>query len=186
MFRRAEVGDRLADVVIGGDRIVEIVEVGRGRGDVIVDAAGGALLPGLHDHHIHLLALAAARGSVGCGPPGVNDREALASVLRGADRATRRGQWLRGVGYHESVAGDLDRHVLDELVAERPVRLQHRSGHAWFLNSAALAAAGLDGTEHPSGVDVDEQHRPTGRLFGLDGWLRAGAFAASQPCVSRR
>ena len=62
MLRRAEVGDRLADVVIGGDRIVEIVEVGRGRGDEIVDAAGGVLLPGLHDHHIHLLALAAARG----------------------------------------------------------------------------------------------------------------------------
>ena len=52
------------------------------------------------------------------------------------------------------------------------MRLQHRSGHAWFLNSAALAAARIDGTEHPPGLDVDEQHRPTGRLFGLDGWLR--------------
>ena len=117
--------------------------------------------------------------SVGCGPPGVNDREALAAVLRGADRAARRGQWLRGVGYHESVAGDLDRHVLDEFVAERPVRLQHRSGHAWFLNSAALAAAGLDGTEHPPGVDVDDATSPdrapvrARRLAA-----RAGAFAA--------
>ena len=83
VLRRADVGDRLADVVIGGDRIVEIVEAGRGHGDEIVDAAGGVLLPGLHDHHIHLLALAAARVSVGCGPPGVNDREALAAALRG-------------------------------------------------------------------------------------------------------
>jgi predicted amidohydrolase YtcJ len=172
VLRRADVGDRLADVVIGGARIVEIVAAGRGHGDELVDAAGGVLLPGLHDHHIHLLALAAARASVGCGPPGVNDRQALAAALGAADRASPRGQWLRGVGYHESVAGDLDRHVLDELVAERPVRLQHRSGHAWFLNSAALAAARIDGTEHPPGLDVDEQHRPTGRLFGLDGWLR--------------
>ncbi|WP_055639070.1 amidohydrolase family protein, partial [Streptomyces griseoruber] len=55
------------------------------------------------------------------------------------------GEWVRAVGYHESVAGELDRRVLDGLVPDRPVRVQHRSGAMWFLNSAALRAAGLDG-----------------------------------------
>jgi len=41
-------------------------------GDVVLDAEGGALLPGLHDHHIHLFALAAAHESVRCGPPDVS------------------------------------------------------------------------------------------------------------------
>ena len=30
------------------------------EGDEVIDARGGALLPGLHDHHLHLAALAAA------------------------------------------------------------------------------------------------------------------------------
>ncbi len=34
------------------------------RGADVVDAAGGALLPGLHDHHLHLLALAARSTSI--------------------------------------------------------------------------------------------------------------------------
>ena len=49
-----------------------LVEVDRGlqaNGDELVIAArGGAVIAGLHDHHLHLLALAAARNSVACGP----------------------------------------------------------------------------------------------------------------------
>ena len=105
-----------------------------------LDARGGALLPGLHDHHIHLLALAAASRSVPCGPPQVADKAALRDALR---QAPGNG-WIRGVGYHESVAGLLDRRTLDQLQAERPVRIQHRSGKMWFLNGPALRALGMD------------------------------------------
>ena len=45
--------------------------------------------------------------------------------------------WLRGVGYHELVAGELDRWLLDEIVADRPLKIQHRSGKMWMLNSLA-------------------------------------------------
>lgn len=105
-----------------------------------LDARGGALLPGLHDHHIHLLALAAASRSVPCGPPQVADKAALRDALR---QAPGNG-WIRGVGYHESVAGLLDRRTLDQLQAKRPVRIQHRSGKMWFLNGPALRALGMD------------------------------------------
>ena len=34
--------------------------------ETVLDARGGELLPGLHDHHIHLFAAAAANDSVDC------------------------------------------------------------------------------------------------------------------------
>jgi predicted amidohydrolase YtcJ len=140
-----------------------VVEVGTHlaprRGDEVIAASGGALLPGLHDHHLHLLAMAAALASVNCGPPAVRDREALAAALRRAARAAPPDVWVRGVGYHESVAGSLDADALDALVPDRPVRVQHRSGQLWILNRAALRAAGI------------EHDLPIGRLFRGDRWL---------------
>lgn len=153
-------GRRVADVRVADGRIVEIADsLTPRRGEDELDGAGGALLPGLHDHHVHLLALAAARHSVDCGPPTVTDPAALAAALgRAADRA-RAGAWVRGVGYHEVVAGALDRVRLDEMVADRPVRVQHRSGALWVLNSAGARAVGLP-------ADHD------GRLLRGDEWLR--------------
>jgi predicted amidohydrolase YtcJ len=90
----------------------------------------------------------------------VADLDALAAALRGASRAAPPGAWLRGVGYHESVAGALDCDALDALVADRPVRVQHRSGALWVLNRAALRVTGLERTA------------PSGRLSRADRLLR--------------
>ncbi|MGP2442819.1 amidohydrolase family protein [Streptomyces sp. JW3] len=158
LIRNVEVDGRAGtDVRIGADG--RIAELGRRlAGAADVDGRGGALLPGLHDHHVHLTALAAQAASVPVGPAEVRDRDGLGRALRaGAPR-----EWVRAVGYHESVAGELDRWALDALVADRPVRVQHRSGAMWFLNSAALRAAALDG---------DESVRD-GRLWRADGRLR--------------
>lgn len=142
----------------------------RARGDgpvvagfgAVIDANGGLLLPGLHDHHVHVAATAAALASVRCGPPEVADEDALTAVL------ARPGTgWLRGVGYHESVAGDLDRAWLDRVAPARPVRVQHRSGRLWVLNSAALDRLLDSGVPPPPGLD-----RASGRLFDEDPWLR--------------
>ncbi len=156
LIRDAELDSDRADVRCRDGRIAEIGTGLVASGDEqVIEARGGALLPGLHDHHIHLFALAAARASVKCGPPEVRNRDALAAAL--ASAAT--GEWIRGVGYHESVAGMLDRQALDAMVADRPVRIQHRSGKMWFVNSAAAKTLGLD-------ADFD------GRLFRQDEWLR--------------
>ncbi|MDW8803399.1 amidohydrolase family protein [Streptomyces scabiei] len=141
------------DVRIESGRVAEI---GPGlAGGTQVEGGGAALLPGLHDHHVHLTALAAAAASVRVGPAEVYGRDELAEALR----AGAPGEWVRAVGYHESVAGELDRWTLDALVPDRPVRVQHRSGAMWFLNSAALRAAGLESSD--------------GRLWREDGRLRA-------------
>jgi predicted amidohydrolase YtcJ len=172
----------LVDVRLRDGRVVEIgVGLPVRSGDAVVEARGGALLPGLHDHHIHLFALAAARESVVCGPPTVTDAAALGRALRGHAGSG----WLRGVGYHESVAGELHRRRLDECVADRPVRIQHASGKAWFLNTAAVQAVQLERYRHLDGVECDAEGLPTGRLFRLDAWLRERLAVLDPPDVGR-
>ena len=188
LITRAEIGGvGPLDVRVVDGGIVEIErDLSRAAGEPLLDAAGGALLPGLHDHHLHLFALAAANASVRCGPPEVPDRDALAQALVNRGHAT---EWIRGVGYHESVAGELDRGALDALVPEPPVRIQHRSGALWMLNSAAIDRVGLDRGVDARGVERDEAGRATGRLFRLDEWLRKQLDAVAPPSlahVSRR
>ncbi|MET1756724.1 amidohydrolase family protein [Novosphingobium sp. RD2P27] len=133
----------------------------------VIAASGGALLPGLHDHHIHLAALAARAASVACGPPDVLDGEALHEALFMAPG----DGWIRGVGYHESVLDALpDAATLDRMVPDRPVRIQHRSGRMWLLNSRALDQLLAAGTP-PPGLERNAG-RFTGRLFEEDAWLQ--------------
>lgn len=166
LIRNAEIRDHgLADLRMTGAQIVAIGQLAPIDGEPVIDARGGALLPGLHDHHIHLSALAARQASTPCGPPQVNDETELAAALSVPGIG-----WLRGIGYHESVAGVLDIVTLDRLAPARPVRIQHRSGRMWFFNSAGLDAI-LAHTAPPPGLER-EHGRYTGRLFDADLWLR--------------
>ena len=176
----------VTDVRITGGRVAERAPGLRARpGEADIDAAGGALLPGLHDHHIHLRALAAARASVPAGPPQVRPAAELRAMLRRADAGLPVGAWLRCVGYHESVAGELDRWALDGMLAHRPVRVQHRSGALWVVSSAAAALLGLAACALP-GVERDRDGQPTGRLWRMDRWLadRAPSPPADLAAVS--
>ncbi len=166
-------GRGLVDVGVRGGVIGMIEPVARtpGRrltGHSVVDGDGALMVPGLHDHHIHLLATAAAAASVDVGPDAVADAAALGAMLRGTPRPDG---WVRAIGYHETTAGDLDRDALDLLAGDRPVRVQHRSGARWTLNSAAIAALDLDDAEH-HGLERDGD-RLTGRIHRGDDWLRA-------------
>jgi predicted amidohydrolase YtcJ len=175
----AEVAGERVDVRVAAGRVAALGPgLDRGPGERVVDAGGGALLPGLVDHHVHLLAAAAAQESAVCGPPGVRDRAGLAAVLAAAP-ADRAG-WVRGVGYHESVAGDLDAAALDRLHPDRPVRVQHRSGALWVVNGLAGRLLWLAGADLP-GVERGPDGTPTGRLWRADGWLRSRLPASGPP-----
>jgi predicted amidohydrolase YtcJ len=172
LLRGAEVDGRLVNVAVAGARIVSVGPgVAAPAGARTVDARGGALLPGLHDHHVHLLALAASRQSVDVSPATTPDAPRFAAALAEAAARTPAGQWVRAVGYHERVAGELDRWRLDAVAGDRPLRVQHRSGALWVLNSAALSATGLLQGSVPAGCLTDERGEPTGRMFRLDEWL---------------
>lgn len=118
-----------------------------GDDEPVLDLRGGTLLPGLHDHHLHLRAAVAALQSVSVGPQQVATPQQLAEAL-GRSRPRDDGS-IRAVGYHDSVAGELDRHRLDELFARAPVRIQHRSGAMWIVNTPGLIALGWP--DHPTG-----------------------------------
>ncbi len=166
LIRGAELeGGDISDIRIEHGLVAAIGQLQRQPDEPALEAAGNLLLPGLHDHHIHVAALAASLCSVRCGPPEVTDFESFVSCLQ------RPGiGWLRATAYHESVAGVLDAPTLDRIVSHRPIRVQHRSGRMWFLNSAALDALLMTATA-PPGLERDGD-RYTGRLFDEDTWLQ--------------
>ena len=180
LIRNAELNfSVIADVRLAGGRIAAIApNLAPAAGESVLDAKGAALLPGLHDHHIHLVSLTAALESLQCGPPHCTTAEELGQRLRekaaAAAASTSPGNdaWIRGIGYHESVAGDIDRDWLDRHVADRPVRIQQRSGRLWIVNSCALNKLCSDETEgYPHGMEVIAG-RPSGRIYDADAWLR--------------
>ncbi len=168
LIREVEVDGRSnLDVRVAAGRIVEI-GAGLSGPEPDLDGRGGALLPGLIDHHVHLFGLAAQAASVGLEE--AISSNALAKTLRDAAARLPPGDWLRGVGYHDGAGELLDRRILDRIVADRPVRLQHRTGGLWVLNSAALDLVADEGA--PDGVERDERGAPTGRIWRGDDWLR--------------
>ncbi len=171
LITRADIGAKdLLDLRLSEGRVYEVGhDLLPEPGEWEIDAQGATIIPGLHDHHIHLMALAAADDSVSCGPPDVNNPEQLSRAL---DNWEGNGKWIRGVGYHDSVAGELNRDRLDALCDRRPIRIQHRSGAMWIVNSMGVQALGLDGDDPPPDIERDAAGRATGRLFRMDHWLR--------------
>jgi predicted amidohydrolase YtcJ len=162
LIRDVEVEGRRVDVRLV-EGVVAAVAPGLSGGDNVVEGDGGALIPGLHDHHLHLMALAAVDRSV--------DVSGGLEPLRDA----RGSDWVRAVGW----SGTGDRRELDAIRSDIPVRVQHRSGALWVVNTAGVQALGLDnvGIE---GVERDDEGRPTGRLWRLDSWL-GEQVGTSQP-----
>jgi predicted amidohydrolase YtcJ len=199
LIRDAEINGRRTSLRCKNGFVVEIADrIKALAGEEEIDARGGALLPGLHDHHLHLLSLAAQLASLNCGPPQVRSRDALTRALC---EATPSGGWIRGTGYFESVAGPLDRISLDAIRADVPIRIQHRSGSMWFLNSRALEVLQRDGqagtkdldsmedgagrapgADNPAeNIERDAKGQATGRLFRADAWLRQQLPVSTAP-----
>ena len=153
LLRNVEVGDHRLDCRIDRGVITELSrDLPERDGENVLDAHGGALLPGLADHHIHVMAAAAAAQSVDLHGKDLNE------VDQGDDRQETR--WLRIIGAGTA----LQRADVDRAWPDRPVRVQHRSGALWTLNSPAIA-------EVAHGLSDEE--RSTGQLWRADQRLRA-------------
>jgi predicted amidohydrolase YtcJ len=144
---------------------------------------GGALIPGLADHHIHLFALAAQAESVSL--DGVTNTDAFRTRIAAAAAMRPPGAWLRVTGYHEAMAGELSRLELDACAPAHPLRVQHQTGSLWILNSRGLDAVGDLGSPV---VERDAGGKPTGRIWRGDAWLRQqiGEHAPPLASVGRR
>ena len=161
---------------------------GVGSGTAVVDCGGRTVIPGLVDAHLHLFAAAARAGQVDCGPRAAPDVAAVIAALRGASASGNPGnsgnaEWVRGYGYDDAPTGlgrHLDRRDLDLVSLTRPVRVDHRSGHAVVLNTAGLFAMGIasGAPDPPGGVVVrDAAGHPTGLLLEPLAWDWPAAVA---------
>ncbi len=140
----------------------------------IVDAAGGTVMPGIIDSHVHLF-----QGSFELSAlqlTGVEGAEVLGTRLNDYAAAHPELKLIVGTGAGYDILGGgrhLDRHVLDAMLPDRPVVLLAPDIHTAWANTAALQLAGLlDGAEMPEGsrVVMGDDGRATGTL------LETGAF----------
>jgi predicted amidohydrolase YtcJ len=167
-IRNVEVAGRPGvDVRIEDSRVAAIGPK-LGSAGLELDGRGGALIPGLTDHHIHLFALAAQADSVAL--DAVTSAGAFARRIVAGLAARPPGAWLRVTGYHEAMAGQLDRTVLDAVAPRHRLRVQHQTGSLWILNSLALETV-LRASDPPE-IERDPAGRATGRIWRGDALLR--------------
>lgn len=147
------------------------------RGLHIVDCRGAAIIPGIHDAHMHLRAMAGGALSIDCSPEAAGSIEALVSNLSARARLVKPGTWLRAVGYRESELAERrhpNRWDLDRVSREHPLRLTHASLHVAVVSSLGLRMAGITRESSPiSGgtIERDSTGEPTGVLFGYNRYL---------------
>ncbi|KQZ84382.1 metal-dependent hydrolase [Microbacterium sp. Root166] len=138
--------DEPVDIHLGEGFIVDIAPAGalprRGR---VLDAGGAWLIPGLWDHHVHVVqwALAAQRESLG-----VASSAAHAAALMARAPVLPDGRRV-GAGFRDALWSDAPSlAVLDAATGEVPTYLVNADVHSVWLNSAALRREGFepDGT----------------------------------------
>ena len=162
-------GGRAGFAAVRGDRIVAVgddpVPLIGPRTDV-VDLRGRLLLPGFQDAHVH-----AVGGGVELGRCDLTGAATVVSCLDAVAayaRANPRLGWLTGSGWSlDTFAGGLPhRRLLDAVVPDRPVVLVNRDHHGAWLNTAALARAGITAStpDPPDGRIERDADGPTGVL----------------------
>lgn len=139
----------------------------------VIELGGRFAMPGFIEGHGHFLSLGESKRILDLN--NISDwSEAVTMVAVAADKA-RPGEWIFGRGWHQdkwdsvpedAVEGLPRNETLNEVSPENPVRLTHASGHAYYVNDAALAAAGIgDDTPDPRGGTI--VRAPSGKATGM-------------------
>ena len=138
---------RRAVAAVGGSE--EIKRLAGPRTEM-VNLKGKTMLPGFYDAHGHFPnpGLAAVHYA-NCNSPPMGPAERIDDIvdaLREKAAAAPGGEWVLGRGYDDSLLADMrhpTRFDLDRVSAERPVLIQHTSGHFAVANTRALTLAGI-------------------------------------------
>ena len=131
-----------------------------------IDLSGATAVPGLTDAHAHIMLEAARRRTADLST--CKDAAACASVLEKWGAAHPLQGWVQGFGFDQTSwpAASGRRGTISMI--RRPARADHISGHAVWVNSAALRAANITRATKspPSGGTIvrDALGRPTGIL----------------------
>jgi hypothetical protein len=173
VFAADEAGTTAVAVAVRGSTILRVgttreIEALRGPDTKVIDARGGSVLPGFNDAHVHFVPGGFALADVDLA--GLTTlREVQAAISRFAADHPGDG-WLRGRGwlYQPFPGSSPTRAQLDEIVRDRPAVMECYDGHSIWVNSLALARAGItkDTPNPPNGEIVKDPKtgEPTGHL----------------------
>ena len=131
------------------------------------DLQGRFVMPGFVDAHVH--PLHGGFQLLQCDLSAATSVEALLDVIRGCHEADPGGGWLIGGGWDLSLFAEANpsRTLLDAIAPERPLFLQGADGHSSWVNTRALAEAGIaaETPDPPNGViERDATGAPSGTL----------------------
>lgn len=147
---RAEaIGIRNGRVVLAGSH-EDVVAAAR-AGARVIDAGDRAVIPGLHDFHIHLVGLARARDGILVGAH--EDGAVMLDRIRERLRSLEPERWITGRGWTEAQMATVTPAGLAAAAGEREAYLTSHDGHSAWASPAALRRAGVgrDTTDPPGG-----------------------------------
>ena len=132
-----------------------------------VDLAGGTLLPGFIDAHVH--PVFAGNQLRRCDLSDVKTAAGYLEIIAAYAAAHPGEEWITGGGWSmEAFPGGLPTSdVLDAVVSDRPVFLPNRDGHGAWVNGRALELAGIDAsTPDPADgrIERNADGSPSGTL----------------------
>jgi hypothetical protein len=172
--------------VVNAGSQADVLDAAASRARVI-DAGPVAVVPGLHDFHLHLVGMARARLELRL-DDATDFGDVVARVRAAADPLPPDG-WLRGRGWVEAAieVGELDR--LEAAVGGRPALLDSHDGHSAWASAAALRRAGIDvqAADPPGGrIERGASGAPNGLLReAAAGLVHRVAPSLSGPALDR-
>jgi predicted amidohydrolase YtcJ len=136
---------------------------------IVIDGKGKTLLPGLIDGHGHYLGLGFNLLQVDVRD--IVSKQKTAFKVAQYAKANPELNWIKGRGWNQVLWPSKEFPTakdLDEYIADKPVVLGRVDGHAVWLNSKAMALAGITrNTISPDGGEIvkDKAGEPTGILI---------------------
>ena len=139
----------------------------RGPATRVVDLGGRMVLPAFHDSHVHPVTGGVELGL--CDVNGSKTREELFEKIRRYAAAHPKSPWIVGGGWDLPLfpGANPTAAQLDALVPDRPAAISAADGHSTWVNSRALAVAGVTrATPDPVNgrIERDAQGNPSGTL----------------------
>src|SRR5439155_1013857 len=182
-------------IAIAADRIVAVgtddeIRGLAGPGTAMIDAAGGLIMPGFNDAHVHFLM--GARNLRNLELSGETTVDGILKRVADFAQAHNDRDWLLGRGWFYAVfpGGMPHRELLDRVVPDRPMAIEAYDSHTTWVNSAALARLGItdDTADPPRGeIQRDGAGHPTGIVKAFaDGVIETGTAAMLAPYEGKR